>query len=74
MRQQLLPACRNWALDDAERLLTDDVRSAPLFMTELEKFSTSLLGVEHTRTQFNFLFTCETYQGSIITQVTDDID
>ena len=26
MRQQLLPACRNWALDDAEQLLTD-VRS-----------------------------------------------
>ena len=65
MRQQLLPACRNWALDDAERLLTDDVRSALLFMTELEKFSTSLLGVKHTRAPyfFDFLITCESYQG-----------
>ena len=43
-------------------------------VTELKKFSTSLLGVKHTRTPFDFLITCESYQGSIIAQVTDDIE
>ena len=49
---------------DAERLLTDDVRLHPLFMTALEKFSTLLLDVKHTRTQYDSLITQGTYQRS----------
>ena len=48
---------------DAERLLTDDVRSA-CCMTALEKISTLLLDVKHTRTQYDALTTQGTYQRS----------
>ena len=61
---------RHWAVGrtlglDMERLVTDDVRSAPLFMTALAKISTSLLDVKHTRTQYGSLITQGTYQDRL---------
>ena len=67
-------ACMSELGLDVERLLTDNVRSVPLFMTALENFSTSLLNVKRARTQYASLITRRTYQGSIIAKVTDDIE